>query len=140
MSKDSPKLKQISKSPYKASWWEQFKALLWRSWLAVVKEPMIMKVRFIQTIMIALMLGVIYLGQDSNSRAGVMNINGALFLLLTNMTFSNMFAVVQASKSYFMPLSFRTLSNWSAIWCASRHSGPKLHAVLPDCRNIQAGI
>ena len=101
MSKDSPKLKQIGKSPYKASWWEQFKALLWRSWLAVVKEPMIMKVRFIQTIMIALMLGVIYLGQDSNSRAGVMNINGALFLLLTNMTFSNMFAVVQASKSLF---------------------------------------
>merc|ERR1719433_1464505 len=44
--------------------------------------------------MIALMLGVIYLGQDSNTRAGVMNINGAMFLLLTNMTFSNMFAVV----------------------------------------------
>ena len=69
-----------------------------------------MKVRFIQTIMIALMLGVIYLGQDSNTRAGVMNINGALFLLLTNMTFSNMFAVVQASKSYFMLLSFNTFS------------------------------
>ena len=123
MSKDSPKLKQISKSPYKASWWEQFKALLWRSWLAVVKEPMIMKVRFIQTIMIALMLGVIYLGQDSNTRAGVMNINGALFLLLTNMTFSNMFAVVQASKSlfgihnsFFMLLSFRTFFYWNAIW------------------------
>lgn len=54
---------------------------------------MIMQVRIIQTIVIALVLGVIYLGQETN-QAGVMNINGALFLLLTNTTFQNMFAVV----------------------------------------------
>jgi len=62
--------------------------------LAVIKEPMIMKVRLVQTVLISLLLGVIYLGQDYD-RAGIMNINGALFLLLTNMTFQNMFAVVQ---------------------------------------------
>jgi hypothetical protein len=45
---------------------------------------------------IALVLGVIYLNQDYN-QAGVMNINGALFLLLTNTTFQNMFAVVNVS-------------------------------------------
>lgn len=32
------------KSPYKASWLEQFRAVFWRSLLAVVKEPMIMQV------------------------------------------------------------------------------------------------
>ena len=42
---------------------------------------------------IALILGVIYYGQE-NTQSGIMNINGALFLLLTNMSFSNMFAVV----------------------------------------------
>ena len=42
---------------------------------------------------IALILGVIYYGQENN-QSGIMNINGALFLLLTNMSFSNMFAVV----------------------------------------------
>jgi hypothetical protein len=45
---------------------------------------------------IALVLGVVYLNQDYN-QAGVMNINGALFLLLTNTTFQNMFAVVNVS-------------------------------------------
>lgn len=42
---------------------------------------------------IALILGVVYLDQDVNQQ-GVMNINGALFLILTNMTFQNMFGVV----------------------------------------------
>ena len=39
-----------SSSPYKASWWSQFKALLWRSFLSVIKEPIIMQVRIVQTI------------------------------------------------------------------------------------------
>ena len=38
------------KSPYKASWIEQFRATLWRSFLSVVKEPMLMQVRFVQTV------------------------------------------------------------------------------------------
>ena len=38
------------KSPYKASWAAQFSACMWRSWLSVVKEPLIMKVRIAQTI------------------------------------------------------------------------------------------
>jgi len=41
-------------------------------------------------------LGLIYLNQD-NDQASIMNINGALFLLLTNTTFQNMFAVVNVS-------------------------------------------
>ena len=40
-----------------------------------------------------MILGVIYYGQEEN-QTGIVNINGALFLLLTNMSFSNMFAVV----------------------------------------------
>ena len=39
-----------SGSPYKASWGAQFSACMWRSWLSVVKEPLIMKVRIAQTI------------------------------------------------------------------------------------------
>ena len=38
------------KSPYKASWFAQFRALLKRSFLSVIKEPMIMQVRFFQTV------------------------------------------------------------------------------------------
>jgi uncharacterized membrane protein (Fun14 family) len=51
---------------------------------------------------IAIVLGVIYLGQEADQQ-GVMNINGALFLLLTNTTFQNMFAVVNVSQHFFVP-------------------------------------
>lgn len=39
-----------STSPYKASWCEQFRAVLWRSWLSVIKEPILIKVRLLQTL------------------------------------------------------------------------------------------
>lgn len=44
------KLSQSSGSPYKATWCEQFRAVLWRSWLSVIKEPILIKVRLLQTI------------------------------------------------------------------------------------------
>ena len=47
---------------------------------------------------IALVLGMVYYDQDYNQE-GVMNINGALFLICTNMTFSNVFSVVNVSKN-----------------------------------------
>ncbi|XP_012258088.2 protein white isoform X2 [Athalia rosae] len=87
------KLSSAGRSPYKASWCEQFRAVLWRSWLSVIKEPMLIKVRFLQTLMVSLLIGVIYFGQKLD-QDGVMNINGALFIFLTNMTFQNVFAVI----------------------------------------------
>jgi hypothetical protein len=41
-------------------------------------------------------VGIIYYGQEMN-QDGVMNINGALFTFLTNMTFQNVFAVISVS-------------------------------------------
>lgn len=38
------------RSPYKASWCEQFRAVLWRCWLSVIKEPILVKVRLLQTV------------------------------------------------------------------------------------------
>lgn len=78
---------------YRATWCTQFRAVLWRSWLTVLKEPLLVKVRMLQTIIVSLLIGVIFFGQvlDQN---GVMNINGGIFLFLTNMTFQNVFAVI----------------------------------------------
>ncbi|XP_046816687.1 protein white isoform X1 [Vespa crabro] len=81
------------RSPYKASWCEQFCAVLWRSWLAVIKEPNLIKVRLLQTILVSLLIGIVYFNQRLD-QDGVMNINGALFIFLTNMTFQNVFAVI----------------------------------------------
>lgn len=101
---------------YRATWLTQFYAVLWRSWLSVLKEPMLVKVRLLQTIvssyqlqistqlrstnfrlkMVSLLIGVIFYGQVLD-QDGVMNMNGALFLFLTNMTFQNVFAVINVS-------------------------------------------
>ena len=62
----------------------------------ITTQKLISNGYFILLQIIALILGIIYFGQK-NDQAGVMNINGALFLLITNMTFSNMFAVVNVS-------------------------------------------
>jgi hypothetical protein len=45
---------------------------------------------------IAAVLGLIYLRQELDQK-GVQNINGVLFLLCTNMSFSNLFSVVNVS-------------------------------------------
>lgn len=39
-----------NKSPYKASWCAQFRAVVWRSWLSIIKEPLLVRVRLFQTI------------------------------------------------------------------------------------------
>lgn len=46
--------------------------------------------------MVSIMIGLIYFGQNLD-QDGVMNINGALFICLTNMTFQNVFAVISVS-------------------------------------------
>ncbi|XP_063531228.1 protein white [Cydia strobilella] len=97
------------RSPYKVSWWAQFRAVLWRSWLSVTKEPMLIKVRFLQTIMVSILIGVIYFGQHLD-QDGVMNINGAIFMFLTNMTFQNIFAVINVFCSE-LPIFIREHHN-----------------------------
>lgn len=80
-------------SPYKASWYAQFKAVFWRSWISVWKEPVLIKVRMLQTLMVAFLIGIIYFGQNYD-QDGVVNINGAIFICITNMSFQNVFAVI----------------------------------------------
>lgn len=48
---------------YRATAWTQFYAILWRSWLSVLKEPMLVKVRLLQTTvfeLIILFLNIIF--------------------------------------------------------------------------------
>lgn len=84
---------------YRATWWTQFRAILWRSWSTVLKEPLLVRVRLMQTVMVAIVVGVIFYGQEL-TQDGVMNINGAIFLFLTNMTFQNVFSVANVSHCF----------------------------------------
>lgn len=50
--------------------------------------------------MIAILIGVIFYDQELN-QDGVMNMNGAMFLFLTNMTFQNVFSVINVRFLWF---------------------------------------
>ncbi|XP_015370315.1 PREDICTED: protein white-like [Diuraphis noxia] len=80
-------------SPYKATWMEQFSAVFWRSWLSIKKEPALTKIRLVQTMLVAALISFIFFNQHLD-QDGVMNINGALFMCISNMTFQNVLAVI----------------------------------------------
>jgi len=84
---------QYTKKDYKASYVGQFSAVLKRSILQVIREPLQLRIKIIQTIMISLLLGLIFLGQEYD-QGGVLNLQSCLFLLLTNMSFNNAFGVI----------------------------------------------
>ncbi|XP_055690663.1 protein white isoform X2 [Lutzomyia longipalpis] len=78
---------------YRAPWMVQIRAILWRSWISMIKDPILMNVRLFQTVTVSFLIGLIFF-QQKLDETGVMNINGAIFLFLTNMTFQNVFAVI----------------------------------------------
>jgi len=80
-------------SQYKSSFCRQLWALLGRSWLSMTKEPMVTRIRLFQTLTAALIFGLLYFDQNLDQK-GIMNINGVIFICITNMSFSNMFMVV----------------------------------------------
>jgi hypothetical protein len=67
--------KQKINERYKRNFFVQFFWLLWRSVIAEVRDPFAFRISLIQTIFIALLVGLIFL-QIKLDQAGVQNING----------------------------------------------------------------
>lgn len=75
--------------------------------------------------MVALVVGVIFYGQEL-TQDGVMNINGAIFLFLTNMTFQNVFSVANVGlfsnyanfRNFNIFLIEKNLTQFTQVFCA----------------------
>lgn len=114
--------KMGKRAPYKANWFQQFSAVMWRSFLTVIRDPQILVVKASSSVVsqpatssnqillcfgfklsnefvlnrlqfIALLIALIYQGQTMDASSSL-NIQGVLFLFLTNATFENVFAVI----------------------------------------------
>ncbi|KAG0729899.1 Protein white [Chionoecetes opilio] len=81
-----------SGSPYRSSWGKQFHWVLWRSWLGTIREPRLIRIRFLQGLALSILLGFMY--RRSGPYVDVYSINGSLFILIGNMTYQNMSLVV----------------------------------------------
>ncbi|GFO40888.1 ATP-binding cassette sub-family g member [Plakobranchus ocellatus] len=82
-------------SRYEASWFTQFRYLMWRAWVGMIRDVMLFRVRIFQILVMAIIVGLTYLRLGIEQKS-VMSINGALFLMITNTSFSNLFAVVNS--------------------------------------------
>lgn len=80
-------------SPYKRSWFGQFGPVFWRSWYTTIRDPAMLRGRVIHSLCISLLIGLVYLNQTYDQK-GVQNINGCLFLMQVQMTFGNLFTVL----------------------------------------------
>ncbi|XP_044753411.1 protein white-like isoform X3 [Coccinella septempunctata] len=96
-------------SPYKASWFCQFRAVSWRCWLSITRNPRLTKVRFLQVLFVTALLSLLF-WQQKYDQFGVQNINGVLFLFLTNATFQNLIGVI-ATFCGELPLFLREHKN-----------------------------
>ena len=72
------------RSPYKASRSQQIRMVLWRCAVTMLREPMLLRVRVIQVIVIGLLFGLIFFQQKMTSE-GVQNINGLTYMFLMQM-------------------------------------------------------
>ena len=84
----------VHASIYKASVWQQTSALLWRSWISVIRHPRIVKVGIIQAVISALVIGVVFVNQNYHTQKGAMNVNGAALIMLVQVTHATFFAVM----------------------------------------------
>ena len=82
----------LGRNVYAASWIKQILALTWRQGLSIVKNPMMFKVKIITAVVVGLILGFLFQGQELD-QAGIQNSNGALFLIITNLSFGSIFSV-----------------------------------------------
>ena len=89
---DEDKKSRINDDIYKASWFEQLSALIWRQTIATLRNPMTSTVKIVTAVIVGLILGTVYWGQEMN-QDGIKNIMGVLFVIVTNASFSSVFAI-----------------------------------------------
>ncbi|KAH9524964.1 hypothetical protein Btru_028356, partial [Bulinus truncatus] len=82
-------------SRYRERLFTQVRYLFWRGWVSMYRHTMLTRVRILQAVVLSVVLGLIYLRQTVNQKS-VMSINGALFILITSITFSNVLVVVDS--------------------------------------------
>ncbi|XP_034248140.1 protein scarlet [Thrips palmi] len=87
-------------------WPRRLWLLTGRSMLQVVRDPSIQWMRLLQKVAIATMAGLCFLGTVSDSQAGVVSVQGALFILVSENTFSPMYSVLSVFPSE-LPLFLR---------------------------------
>ncbi|XP_065840375.1 protein white-like isoform X2 [Oscarella lobularis] len=79
---------------YTASYFTQFRFVLWRAWLANARDPTAIRAKLIQALVISILLGLMYLQTDYD-QSRLQNIPGAMTFILIQLSIGNLIAVLQ---------------------------------------------
>lgn len=79
---------------YNASFFTQLWYVLWRAWVANMRDPTATKVKVFQNITFAVLIGLMYLQIDLDGSA-VQNVAGAVTFTIIQLSIGNMMAVLQ---------------------------------------------
>ncbi|CAD6187882.1 unnamed protein product [Caenorhabditis auriculariae] len=126
--RDSIKSKTFFSQDYVASFWDQFAALSWRSWLAVVRDPILLRVRLFQIIITSLITGLVYF-QTPITPATIISINGIMFNHIRNINFMLQFPNVPVITAE-LPIVLR--ENANGVYRTSAYFLAKNLAELPQ--------
>ncbi|CAJ0599895.1 unnamed protein product [Cylicocyclus nassatus] len=111
-----------------ASFYAQLSALTWRAWLTIVRDPTVLKIKLIQTIICAIITGLIYL-QTPIRPDTIMSINGVLFNLIRDTSFMLQYPAVPAMT---MELPIVLRENANGIYSTSAYFLGKNIAEFPQ--------
>uniref|UniRef100_A0A336L180 CSON003410 protein n=1 Tax=Culicoides sonorensis TaxID=179676 RepID=A0A336L180_CULSO len=102
--------------------------LMYRALLTVVRDPTVQYLRIIQKIAIAIMAGLCFTGTVNLSQLGVQAVQGALFIFISENTFSPMYAVLSLFPQMF-PLFLRETK--SGLYNTAQYYIATVIAMLP---------
>nr|XP_022907988.1 protein scarlet-like [Onthophagus taurus] len=108
--------------------WTKLYWLTYRSFLDVLRNPTVQLLRILQKIGIAVMVGMCYLGTVALSQNGIQSVQGAIFLFVTENTFTPMYSVLAAFPDD-IPLFLREYR--SGLYPAGLFYISKIIAMLP---------
>lgn len=95
LNKAKPSAEDAKLQKYKSTWITQFLMCFWRSTLDVKRNMRVLPARVLQLQIMALFLGTLYYQQDYNM-TGVSNIDGAMFILIIQVSLNTAFTVATA--------------------------------------------
>ena len=94
---------------YEANSWNQIRWLVWRNFVSQMRNPQETRVHILQTIVVALIFGLTYM-KSKLDQDGVQSLNGALFFIVANQSFSNCNTVITNFPAE-MPVFYREYSS-----------------------------
>ena len=84
---DDVSLENRKRSPYKASWWNQSRAVLWRSWMTVLRDPAFLTIKastalvYIKLTSLTFYIYLLFCFSNTEDRCsvGVADLSGSVF-------------------------------------------------------------